>query len=89
MASVDNLGDKEKANQLGYRTYRILPSSDAPLLKDEVMCPHYTRFIQCQACGICDGKKGYTDNRKNVAAPPHGPPSILKGLKKRLAALDV
>ena len=78
MASIDpldarrqgltTLGLKRKAQALGYRTFRVLPDKDAPLDSDEILCPNYTRSVQCADCGLCSGAGG----AKNIAIPAHG-----------------
>ena len=67
MASVETLEKKEKANKLGYRTFRIL-SSAADLATDEVMCPNTTQGTQCRTCGLCGGLRS---KAKNVAITMH------------------
>ena len=67
MASVDTLEKKEEANELGYRTFRILRKGDT-LAKDEVLCPNYTHGTQCRTCGLCGGLRS---KAKNIAIPIH------------------
>ena len=67
MASVDTLEKKEEANELGYRTFRILRKGDT-LAKDEVLCPNYTHGTQCRTCGLCAGLRS---KAKNIAIPIH------------------
>ena len=66
MASVHTVADMEKANGLGFRTYRVGPE---PITKDEVMCPHYTHGVTCDNCGLCMGS---ATKAKNIYAPAHG-----------------
>jgi uncharacterized protein YdiU (UPF0061 family) len=75
MASVVGQSDYNKANDLGWRTYRTKLESD-PLLAGEALCPHPK--LNCDTCGLCSG----TDNKKvakitklaqkNIAINVHG-----------------
>jgi len=86
MASIDDISAKQanmtsaelkqKANDLGYRTYRII-QNEAQILKDEILCPHYTRGLQCADCLLCDG----ANNKKNIVAHIHGPQNKIKTYK--------
>ena len=68
---------KERANQKGYRTYRII-KDESELLTDEIMCPNVAnKKIQCDKCKLCNGTiKG--ENRKNIAVLIHGPQNKVK-----------
>lgn len=72
MASVESISDKNIANKMGYRTFRVLGLNDNELASDEIICPNYTNDVQCVKCGLCDGVKGVNDKRKNIAIPVHG-----------------
>ena len=66
MASVHSVDEMKEANSLGFRTYRV---GGGPITKDEVLCPHYTKNVQCSTCGLC---KGSAIKAKNIYAPAHG-----------------
>jgi hypothetical protein len=94
MASIDPLSAKRegitdiqlkrKANDRGYRTYRIsLDGTD--LQPDEIMCPHITHGTQCVDCGLCDGSRGATDRRKNIVSILHGSPTGISTTLKKIA----
>jgi len=71
MASVDTIYQKRKANQLGWRTYRIV-KEDESLDIDEIMCPwnpDEPRKVQCVSCGLCGGKEV---RAPNIAVRPLG-----------------
>jgi hypothetical protein len=73
MASVESIPLKEKANQAGWRTYRILSKGEKPL-DDEILCTNYLdTHIHCEQCLLCNGGKG-----KNIAIPVHGWASKIK-----------
>lgn len=72
MASVDNISEKKEANDLGFRTFRVMKEY-GELMLDEVLCPHYTHGVQCDTCMLCSGNK---IKAKNVAVYVHG---ALKG----------
>ncbi len=69
MASVHTIKDKIKANKLGYRTYRTVPFAASKLETDEIVCPNFTRSVQCKDCGLCDGNQ--SSSGKNIVIPAH------------------
>jgi hypothetical protein len=81
MASVDDrLAERHRmtpkqlkadAVARGYRTFRIIRNT-SELDADEIMCPNFTKGVQCKDCGLCDGSKGANDKRKNIAIIVHG-----------------
>jgi len=74
MASVDTPAEQAAAAARGYRTFRVR-SEGEPLLAGEITCPasdeagHRTTCLQC---GLCDGSRGPSDHRKNIAIIVHG-----------------
>jgi len=68
MASVDNLKQKEEANNAGWRTFRIIQDSESPV-EGEIMCPNITSGVQCVDCNLCVGLKSKANN---IAVPVHG-----------------
>lgn len=70
MASVESIPDKELANSLGYRTYRVRPI-DGEILPDEILCPNEkNEFIKCDMCMKCNGTNG--KSKKNIVITVHG-----------------
>tara|TARA_R110000796_G_scaffold20365_1_gene60730 strand:+ start:566 stop:1237 length:672 start_codon:yes stop_codon:yes gene_type:complete len=69
MASVHNLDEKAKANKLGFRTFRTVKFAASKLADDEIVCPNFTKSIQCKTCGLCGGKQ--TPSVKNIVIPIH------------------
>jgi len=68
MASVDNVAEKERAKELGFRTFRVV-NDESEIDTDEIMCPNYTVGIQCIDCKLCSGNKV---KAKNIAIVKHG-----------------
>ena len=64
MASVETVYQKRKANEKGWRTYRIVHDA-IELEKDEIMCPFPK--VQCVDCKLCGGAK---IPGKNIATLP-------------------
>jgi hypothetical protein len=64
MASVETVYQKRKANEKGWRTYRIVHDA-IELEKDEIMCPFPK--VQCVDCKLCGGAK---IPAKNIATLP-------------------
>ena len=59
MASVQSIEEKNAANELGYRTYRI---TSGELETDEILCPEITSNATCKACGLCAGNRVQAKN---------------------------
>ena len=55
MASVDSVEEKERANALGWKTFRHI-SDESEMTKDEIMCVHTSHGVQCRDCGLCNGR---------------------------------
>jgi len=59
MASVQTVDEKNAANELGYRTYRVTSGNLEP---DEILCPEITSGATCKACGLCAGNRVQAKN---------------------------
>jgi hypothetical protein len=60
----------DKANSLGFRTYRVLDDGES-LRSDEIMCPEANGLTNCNRCGLCSGQ--LRSGAKNIAIPEiHG-----------------
>ena len=71
MASVEDKASKLLANSLGYRTFEVFFDDVINIDNDSILCPNFTHSIQCANCGLCNGKKGDSDKRKNICIPSH------------------
>ena len=71
MASVESKADKLLANSLGYRVFEVFFDDTMTIDNDSILCPNFTHSVQCVDCGLCDGKKGDSDKRKNICIPSH------------------
>ena len=74
MASVDSPEEQRQAQRLGLRTFRVRTETE-PLLPGEITCPASAEAGQrttCLTCGLCDGKRGPNDHRKNISIIAHG-----------------
>lgn len=73
MASVHSASERSQAKALGFRTFRII--ADVSELGDrEILCPASKEAgerTQCAKCGLCDGRRGDGDRRKDVAIVAH------------------
>ena len=70
MASVETIEDKELANSMGYRTFRVRPEN-GEILNDEILCPNEKNdFITCKMCMKCNGNNG--KSKKNIVITRHG-----------------
>ncbi|MEO0685109.1 MAG: hypothetical protein AAFY76_08715, partial [Cyanobacteria bacterium J06649_11] len=68
MASVQSQSEARIAQNLGWRTFRII-APDAPLSENEILCRHTEDDrVKCEACMLCDGKS----NKPNIADRVHG-----------------
>jgi hypothetical protein len=81
MASVESVELEREAQALGYRRYRVLIDDESEVLEDSILCPHYTRGVQCIDCGLC---KGASSKAKSIYAPIHGSRAhkVTKGAHK-------
>jgi len=74
MASVESVADKNRANRLGFRTFRVM-SPDDTLEPDEILCPASKEAgerVQCSRCMLCSGTRfGRLTNARNVAIFEH------------------
>jgi hypothetical protein len=68
MASVDNIEEAIEARDKGWRTFRVTKDIDK-LLSNEIICPNYTKGVQCIDCKLCNGNQ---TNAKSIAIPVHG-----------------
>lgn len=68
MASADNLTEAKEAQSMGWRTFRVA-TMDSDIMKNEIVCPNYTKGINCLDCGLCNGT---TIKAKNIVIPVHG-----------------
>lgn len=77
MASVDTPEEKEEAEAMGFRTFRVRAEGD-PLMPDEISCPaskEAGKRTTCAACMLCKGKlPAATSGRvpKNITIITHG-----------------
>lgn len=83
MASVSCPSKKQEANNLGWRTFRVVRSV-GELLPDEILCPagkitSLGKKITCYDCGLCSGTM---IGAKNIAIVDHGPTSPERKSKR-------
>jgi len=72
MASVDNPREREQAHKLGYRTFRIMPSTVdyKDRLSGEAVCAYASAGVSCRHCGACCGSgKGW---QGDIVIKAHG-----------------
>ena len=82
MASADSELDREQANALGYRTFRVRP--DLQKLKGEFVCPASQEAgakLQCAACKACGGTSSKA--RADVTITIHGGAAVMANAKRR------
>ena len=74
MASVHSATERTAAKSKGYRTFRMI--ADVADVRDgEILCPaskEAGHLTKCFKCGLCNGSKGTSDKRKDVAIVAHG-----------------
>ena len=88
MASVENLEDKKRANELGWKTYRIV-SSAQDITYNEILCPADKTYfektgkkIHCSDCMLCSGTSSRTP--KDICIIAHGSRAKLSNLNRIL-----
>ena len=77
MASVDSLEEKKQAQDLGFRTFRVVDDYGV-IEEDEIICPNITHEVKCIDCKLCSGNQ---IKAKNIVVKAHGVKSKKK-LKK-------
>lgn len=73
MASVHSERQRDQAQAMGWRTFRIeRPASDLALAyaldRREIICPSATHKMECRSCGLCDG----ANLRPSIVIEAHG-----------------
>tara|TARA_R100000655_G_scaffold108782_1_gene161468 strand:- start:3039 stop:3665 length:627 start_codon:yes stop_codon:yes gene_type:complete len=71
MASVESLSEKEFANDLGYRTFRVMGPKENQN-NDEILCPASDeggKLTTCERCRLCSGARG---SKKHISIYVHG-----------------
>ena len=68
MASVHSIKEKNQANKLGFRTFRTLSFACQKIEDNEIICPNFTKSIQCKNCKLCCGNQ---IKAKNIVIPSH------------------
>lgn len=72
MASVDSSAERARAKAEGWRTARTIADA-SELEPGEIVCPAQTRDgVGCADCRLCDGRKGDSDKRADIAFLLHG-----------------
>ena len=66
MASTASMYEDLEAKALGWRTFRVRLTKDAPILPSSIQCLYENKDIQCIKCGLCNGI-ALDNKRKNVA----------------------
>lgn len=90
MASVDTVQEAYAAHALGFRTFRV--SKDGQTLPGEIVCPASKEAgyrTTCDRCGLCDGKRGDTDRRRNIAILAHGGTAVRFFKRADLATIGI
>ena len=67
MARVDSIEEAKIAQSKGWRTFRVT-KDETVLMENEIICPNYTRDVQCIDCRLCSG----AGNMKNIVITVHG-----------------
>tara|TARA_Y100000361_G_C11157560_1_gene345171 strand:+ start:487 stop:1281 length:795 start_codon:yes stop_codon:yes gene_type:complete len=68
MASADTVELKEKAHDMGWRTFRVADIGEEPSF-GEIVCPNTTHGVQCEKCGLCQGA---AKKSKSIVITVHG-----------------
>lgn len=82
MASADTAAEARHLHTRGWRTFRVLRGTEAPLA-GEIQCPADLRGTQCAACGLCNGSKP-GDTRRSIYIAAHGARSKTGKITPRL-----
>ena len=84
MASVDSDAERQLAQAMGWRTFRVAMPGDIARARGEVVCPASAESgarTTCADCGLCAGaSSGYT---KSVAIAAHGGFAVMAAVNAR------
>lgn len=72
MASVDSEDERVVADALGWRTFRVRPSTDDAIDESEIICPasvEMGRLTNCARCGLC---RGMSNPARSIVIGAHG-----------------
>ena len=72
MASVDTEDEQSAAAVLGWRTYRVRPTTVDKVLRDEIVCPASEEGGHKAVCANCELCRGASRPAKNVVIAAHG-----------------
>ncbi len=81
MASCDTLEDRREARDRGWRTFRTRLEIEG-LEAGEIACPASAEGghrSTCAECGLCDGSRGESDRRRDIAIVAHGTTGKVRG----------
>lgn len=75
MASVDSPDERDTAQNMDWRTFRVVPASleSGVIQEGELLCPaseEAGKLTTCDRCGLCAGTT--TKSRKSIMIPAHG-----------------
>ena len=65
-ASVETIPQAERANMIGWNTFRVMPPGEQPRGPQEILCRNEADGKQCAECRLCNG------NKANVCIHVHG-----------------
>lgn len=87
MASVDNVAEYEKAQSMGWRTFRIRVPNETEIFDDnEFICPASKEGGEKTSCSRCCACCGNIKNIKSITSIIHGQEykvdNFIKGIKK-------
>jgi hypothetical protein len=87
MASVETVDAYRLANDMGYRTFRLILDPNEARDANEKPCPaQISDKIHCDKCAFCDGSYSY--EKKNVTVVFHGACGRKKQYLKKLEAIQ-
>jgi len=84
MASVETVCGYKTANDMGWRTFRLISDQNEARDDNEIRCPAQLRDVHCDKCNFCNGSGS---NRKNVTVVFHGACGREKQYNQKMAAL--
>lgn len=85
MVSTETEKSTQKAQSLGFRTFRV-KTEKMPLLENEIYCMSDSHNMSCKDCGLCGN---HDQNKVNIAINVHGAlQTRFTGSKNNLIATD-
>jgi hypothetical protein len=88
MASVDSVAEFREAQRYGWRTFRVLPSKETVLQRNECRCPASDEMQHRTTCERCQLCRGQSRPARSIAIVAHGHNGVMTAFYRSRRALE-